>query len=159
MLKISQLSNESWLIETYDTQIIYLLSKAYEEYILTGNGIKCAFSSIEEVEYYFNQSILQNIKDNNISIINKNSYIRGYLIDYDSPVEVFAPTNGIPIFKKHEHSDIEYAAGYYAIKRGRFSYVLCPKLSTLREYYHVGPFKTKEAAVKHIRKLRKDGKL
>jgi hypothetical protein len=67
--------------------------------------------------------------------------------------------DGLPCFTKTVISKVYFAAGWYGIEfdNGGWMESFCPKLSTLRKYKHIGPFKTEsdmEIAVR--RKLRTD---
>jgi hypothetical protein len=52
--------------------------------------------------------------------------------------------DNLPCFTKTPTSKVYFAAGYYGINfdNGGWMDSFCPKLSTLRKYEHVGPFKT-----------------
>lgn len=50
----------------------------------------------------------------------------------------------LPSYTRSESSQIRYAAGYYVLKfPNGWSGSFCPKLTTLGEYDHIGPFTTK----------------
>ena len=46
-------------------------------------------------------------------------------------------------YTKIRSSTVRFAAGYWAIKFNAWAGSLCPKLQTLSEYEHVGPFSSK----------------
>lgn len=54
--------------------------------------------------------------------------------------------DNLPCFTKTPTSNVYFAAGYYGIKfdNGGWLDSFCPKLTTLRKYEHIGPFKTSE---------------
>jgi hypothetical protein len=52
-------------------------------------------------------------------------------------------TDGLPVFRKYASGDIFYCAGYYGVKfHSTYVPLFCPKLSTIKKYDHIGPFKT-----------------
>ena len=54
-----------------------------------------------------------------------------------------------PLFSKSENSVCYYCAGYYMIYiKNRWECVFCPKLSTTEKNTSVGPFKTKQEAMR-----------
>jgi hypothetical protein len=66
--------------------------------------------------------------------------------------------DNLPCFTKTPTSKVYFAAGYYGINfdNGGWMDAFCPKLSTLRKYEHVGPFKTlTDAQIAVKRKQRK----
>ena len=71
-------------------------------------------------------------------------------------IEIFQIQNkdGYPCFAKTLTSNILYAAGYYGINfdNGGWMDSFCPKLSTLKKYEHIGPFRSNTDATIAIKR-------
>ena len=70
-------------------------------------------------------------------------YVLGYPIS-ESDVFKQQEKDGLPCYTKSEKSKIFFAAGYYCINfdNGGWIGAQSPKISTLRRYQFIGPFKT-----------------
>jgi hypothetical protein len=72
-----------------------------------------------------------------------NLEVMGYPTDQEELFNVEA-IKGYPCFTKKAHSKSIHAAGWYGLKfKNGWVAVLCPRLSTLENNIHVGPYKTK----------------
>lgn len=74
---------------------------------------------------------------------------------YPAAGRVFNPvwdvTKHLPLYTKNTKSKSWFAAGWYAVKRGRnWKIVQDPKLITLDRYAYHGPFHSPEAAQQHV---------
>lgn len=54
----------------------------------------------------------------------------------------------LPLFTKQPQSKCFHCAGWYAIKFKTWIVVLCPKLITVERYDTIGPFKTRDEAMR-----------
>lgn len=75
------------------------------------------------------------------------SWYQKHVYGYPVPeIEVFdtQEREGLPCFTKKSTSSVYFAAGYYGIDfdNGGWMDAFCPKLSTLKKYNYIGPFKT-----------------
>lgn len=84
--------------------------------------------------------------------------VMGYPTDQEEVFNV-KETDSYPTFTKKAHSKSVHAAGWYGLKfKNGWVTVLCPRLSTLHNNTHVGPYKTK-MDLKVILQQKKDGDL
>lgn len=75
------------------------------------------------------------------------SWHQNHVFGYPAPkIETFKiqEKDNLPCFTKTPESKVFFSAGYYGINfdNGGWMDAFCPKISTLRKYEFVGPFKT-----------------
>lgn len=72
--------------------------------------------------------------------------VLGYPVPAIETFKVQIKEDKLPCFTKKPSSKIYHAAGYYAIEYPNNGWTdsFCPKVSTLRKYTWVGPFKTEQ---------------
>lgn len=117
------------------------------QYLLDGSKIAHDRDNVEELFSFEEKSELSSWHQ---------QHVFGYPV---IKVETFKTQEkeNLPCFTKTPTSKTFFAAGYYGInfENGGWMDAFCPKLSTLRKYEYIGPFKTEtdvQIAVK--RKLR-----
>jgi len=82
--------------------------------------------------------------------------VMGYPTDQEEVFNV-GKIDGYPTFTKKAQSKSIHAAGWYGLKfKNGWVTVLCPRLSTLHNNTHVGPYKTK-MDLKVVLQQKKDG--
>lgn len=158
-VRLKPLTETSWLVlgDTDDTRI-GLLTEMREQYILMAQGEKKSFLNRKDVNRYFKEDVFQNISEVlPETIAQKDYYINGYPVDFDSPNEVIIKGNKLPLFSKKATSDVYYSAGYYCLNFPKnWMPAYCPKLTTLETYEFAGPFKSEIEMRSSLVKLRKE---
>ena len=89
-VKLKPITPTSWLvISDNDESRVGLLTEIQEQYVLMSQGVKKSFLSRKDVNGYFKEDIFNNVADivteDNTQ---KDYYINGYPVDFDSPNEV-----------------------------------------------------------------------
>jgi hypothetical protein len=158
-VKLKSITETSWLVlgDTDDTRI-GLLTEIRDRYVLMVKGEKKSFLSRKEVNKYFEENVFDNVMENvTEESTQKDYYINGYPVDFDSPNEVIIKGSKLPLFSKKATSDVYYSAGYYCLHFPKnWMPAYCPKLSTLETYEYAGPFKTEMEMKSNLVKLRKE---
>lgn len=158
-VKLKPITETSWLVigDTDETRI-GLLTEIRDQYVLMAQGQKRSFLNRKEVNTYFEEDIFENvIETEQESSVQKDYYINGYPVDFDSPNEVIIKGNKLPLFSKKATSDVFYSAGHYCLHFPKnWMPAYCPKLSTLETYEYAGPFKTEMEMRSNLVKLRKE---
>lgn len=158
-VKLKPITPTSWLVigDTDETRI-GLLTEIREQYILMAQGVKKSFLNRKEVNKYFEENIFDNVMESVPDPeVDKNYFINGYPVDFDSPNEVMLIGNKLPLFSKKATSDVYYSAGYYCLNFPKnWMPAYCPKLSTLETYEYAGPFKSEMEMRSNLVKLRKE---
>lgn len=161
-VKLKPITETSWLVlgDTDETRI-GLLTEIRDKYILMAQGEKKSFLSRKEVNGYFKEDVFNNMVEEIVEEkVQKDYYINGYPVDFDSPNEVIIKGNKLPLFSKKATSDVYYSAGYYCLHFPKnWMPAFCPKLSTLETYEFGGPFKTEMEMRSNLVKLRKEKNL
>jgi hypothetical protein len=158
-VKLKPITETSWLVlgDTDDTRI-GLLTEIRDNYVLMVKGEKKSFLSRKEVNKYFQEDVFENVVETTTEEpVQKDYYINGYPVDFDSPNEVIIKGNKLPLFSKKATSDVYYSAGYYCLHFPKnWMPAYCPKLSTLETYEYAGPFKSEMEMKSNLVKLRKE---
>jgi len=158
-VKLKPITETSWLVlgDTDETRI-GLLTEIRDKYILMAQGVKKSFLSRKEVNKYFEEDVFENVVEPvTESVVQKDYYINGYPVDFDSPNEVIIKGNKLPLFSKKATSDVYYSAGYYCLHFPKnWMPAYCPKLSTLETYEFAGPYKSEMEMKSNLVKLRKE---
>ena len=158
-VKLKPITETSWLVigDTDETRI-GLLTEIRDRYVLMAKGEKKSFLSRKEVNTYFEENIFDNVAEPVAEAeVQKDYYINGYPVDFDSPNEVIIKGNKLPLFSKKATSDVYYSAGHYCLNFPKnWMPAYCPKLSTLETYEFAGPFKTEMEMRSNLVKLRKE---
>lgn len=158
-VKLKPITETSWLVlgDTDDTRI-GLLTEVRNEYVLMAQGEKKKFLNRKEVNGYFREDVFDNVVETATEEpAQKDYFINGYPVDFDSPNEVIIKGNKLPLFSKKATSDVYYSAGYYCLNFPKnWMPAYCPKLSTLETYEYAGPFKSEMEMKSSLIKLRKE---
>lgn len=158
-VKLKPITETSWLVlgDTEDIRI-GLLTESRDKYVLMAKGEKRQFLSRKEVNKYFEEDVFQNMVEVVAeSAVQKDYYINGYPVDFDSPNEVIIKGNRLPLFSKKASSEVYYSAGYYCLHFPKnWMPAYCPKLSTLETYEYSGPYKTEMEMRSCLVKARKE---
>jgi len=158
-VKLKPITETSWLVlgDTDDTRI-GLLTEIRDNYVLMVKGEKKSFLSRKEVNKYFQEDVFENVVEATTEEpVQKDYYINGYPVDFDSPNEVIIKGNKLPLFSKKATSDVYYSAGFYCLHFPKnWMPAYCPKLSTLETYEYAGPFKSEMEMKSNLVKLRKE---
>lgn len=158
-VKLKPITETSWLVlgDTDETRI-GLLTEIRDKYILMAQGVKKSFLSRKEVNKYFEEDVFENVVEPvTEAVVQKDYYINGYPVDFDSPNEVIIKGNKLPLFSKKATSDVYYSAGYYCLHFPKnWMPAYCPKLSTLETYEFAGPYKSEMEMKSNLVKLRKE---
>lgn len=158
-VKLKPITETSWLVlgDTEDIRI-GLLTESRDKYVLMAKGEKRQFLSRKEVNKYFEEDVFQNMVEVVAEdTVQKDYYINGYPVDFDSPNEVIIKGNRLPLFSKKASSEVYYSAGYYCLHFPKnWMPAYCPKLSTLETYEYSGPYKTEMEMRSCLVKARKE---
>lgn len=161
-VKLKPVTESAWLvINDTDDNRVGLLTEIRNQYVLMIAGAKKNFINRKEVNNYFKEDIFKSVPQ----IIaedksdEKENFINGYPVNFKTPIEVNIVGNKLPLFTKKQDSNVYYCAGYYCFNFPKeWLGALCPKLSTIQAWEHVGPFKTKDEMKLELSKLRKERK-
>jgi hypothetical protein len=158
-VRLKPITETSWLVlgDTDETRV-GLLTEIHEKYVLMAQGAKKSFLSRMEVNKYFEEDVFENVVEvTSEPDVQKDYFINGYPVDFDSPNEVIIKGNKLPLFSKKATSDVYYSAGYYCLHFPKnWMPAYCPKLSTLESYEYAGPFKSEMEMRSNLIKLRKE---
>jgi hypothetical protein len=157
--RLKPITETSWLVigDTEENKI-GLLTEIRSEYILMVKGEKKKFLNRKEVNGFFKEDVFKNVIESMAEDkIEKDYFINGYPVDFDTPYEVIIKGNTLPLFCKKQTSDVYYSAGYYCLNfLKNWMPAFCPKLSTLETYEYAGPFKTEFQMKTELTRLRRD---
>lgn len=79
-----------------------------------------------------------------VSIKNSNDFVNDYPTSW-SKIFNKQEQDGLPVFTKTEKSKSYHAAGYYGIQfPNGWTTSFCPRLTTVKSYNYIGPFKTQD---------------
>ena len=158
-VKLKPITETSWLVlgDTEDIRI-GLLTESRDKYILMAQGEKTSFLNRKEVNKFFQEDVFKNMVESIAEeSVQKDYYINGYPVDFDSPNEVIIKGNKLPLFSKKASSEVYYSAGYYCLNFPKnWMPAYCPKLSTLETYEYSGPYTTELEMRTNLVKLRKE---
>ncbi len=158
-VRLKPITETSWLVlgDTDETRI-GLLTEMREQYVLMAQGAKKSFLSRKEVNKYFEEDVFENVVEaESEPNVQKDYFINGYPVDFDSPNEVIIKGNKLPLFSKKATSEVYYSAGYYCLHFPKnWMPAYCPKHSTLETYEYAGPFKSEIEMRSNLVKLRKE---
>ena len=143
MGKILQLTANSWLIRA-GSGASGLLFKTDAEYLFMSPSSRLTFEDLKAVEKKFGKLDTENrVEEEEVA------NIRGYPVKHQGITVVSEDpahytTGGKVIF----------AAGYWGLKfTNGWTQAFCPKVRTLSDYDHVGPFKNKLEMLNHLSNL------
>ena len=142
MNKISQLTNNSWLIRS-NTVDFGILFKRKNDYLFLSPNKRLEFNDMQSVYKKF--GVLQEDIQKEIQ---ENFSISGFPVKHDK-IEIISENP--PLYKK---INVVFGAGYWGIDSSRgWSLVFCPKYETCTKYGSVGPFKNRLEALNHLNSL------
>lgn len=154
-MNITKISDFSWFATKVGEYETYLITKNNTHFTIVGNNSIRRLKTMVEVEKQLGAKLTISDVNNNLSahhtIYETTFSIRGYLVDCDSPIYCAPTSNGLPLYRKNGRSHVDYAAGYYAVFRSRWVYILCPKLSTLQNNPYFGPYFSHADAVNAVK--------
>lgn len=135
MAKLSQITENSWFMKT-NSDITGLLIKKDKYTFLTKTN-KETFDTLDDIASKYGK----------ISYIEREveiaSNIDGFPVRHKD-IEVISSNPPIFVKKTKIGSNVEFYAGYWSIKHPNgWGSALCPKVSTVKETEHEGPFRTK----------------
>ena len=139
--KLKSVTDKSWIVisDTEETKI-GLLTEIRSKYILMIAGVKQQFLNKEEVVNFFKEDVFKDVPPLNIQPEVSQHYVKGYAVDFETPIEVQVVGNTLPLFSKSEKSTVYFCAGYYCLHFPKnIMAAFCPKLSTPL-YGHLGRF-------------------
>lgn len=158
-IKLKPITETSWLVlgDTEDIRI-GLLTESRDKYILMARGEKTSFLNRKEVNKFFQEDVFNNMVEVIEEVlVQKDYFINGYPVDFNSPHEVILKGNKLPLFSKKATSEVYYSAGHYCLNFPKnWMPAYCPKLSTLETYQYSGPYKTELEMKSSLAKLRKE---
>lgn len=162
-VKLKPVTESAWLvINDTDDNRVGLLTEIRNQYVLMVAGAKKNFINRKEVNNYFKEDIFKNVSVVVTPVVGfdvNERFINGYPVNFDNPITVTIVGNKLPLFTKKQDSNVYYCAGYYCFNFPKeWLGALCPKLSTIQAWEHVGPFKTKDEMKLELSKLRKERK-
>lgn len=131
----SPLTSRAWILKDGDVPAAILIFRDEGYSILSTDGVIDVSEDVLTAAFddiHFEEKPSQILMD---------VFIDSYPVDYARPVDII--DGDLPSFKKTaKKNGTRYAAGYYGIRYNNgFVSALCPRLSTLEKYEHVGPFK------------------
>jgi len=138
------LTEISWIVSHGGNRLGMAYKKQDDTYQLLGfKGLsKNTFGSIEDLEQNLNGEIVFEEMINDSLLTDEVGDIEGYPIKHDACFDIISGAQ--PSYRKKESSGIRFAAGYYALLFNTgWVGSLCPKVVTLQQNQHLGPFKNK----------------
>ena len=146
VIQLKEITDNSWLVMTEKEQekIGLLSGNRMGEYTLLSKDGKVNFASEQEVREFFEEDIFNNVVVTPLAIATETT-IKGYPVDFDTPfvADEEDKISELPLFTKTKTSKVYHCAGYYCIKFPKgWTQSFSPKLSTLKKYEYIGPFKT-----------------
>lgn len=132
--------DQAWIL-TENGNRLGLLTKSEHEYHVLLKGVRQIVGSLDQVQQELNAKIRFE------QMVQKSESTTSQQIEH-LPIkhDQFHNVQMHPVisYTKHAQSDVRFAAGYWALLFSTgWSGSLSPKLSTLSEYHHVGPFASK----------------
>ena len=157
--KLKPITETSWLLIGEPENInVGLITRIRDEYTLMISGEKQKFLSKQDLNKFFNEDIFKNLVREQ-ETEDKDYFVRGFPASKDEPNEVIVKGIDLPLFSKKESSEIYYCAGYYCLNFPKnWMPAFCPKLSTLKSYEYLGPFKTEFEMRAELTKARRQRK-
>lgn len=136
------LKNKYWIIEDGDIRLGTLTFND-EKYMFTNKSETCFFEDENALKKRFGISLSWKDTDT-ASNEKKDSYnINGYPTGVKPYNCVYDLKKKISLFSKSNKSKSLYCAGYFILKFPKgWTKAFCPKLTTVDQYEHRGPFKT-----------------
>lgn len=132
------ITDQSWILDDPQGRL-GLLSLSQDTYKLLAAGNSQEFSSLDLLEQQLNWSITFVSRPQPAESLN--SQIDHLPIKHTD----FHNVQKLPVisYTKQANSNVRFAAGFWGLKFNAWQGSFCPKLATLSEYEHVGPFSTK----------------
>lgn len=160
MIKLKTITQHSWIVLTEDElSRVGVLSEHHSQYVLLAGKSKSTFASRDEVNKFFRVDVFSNVIEAEDTNTGLQYFIKGYPVDYNSPVEVPSSKvkSNLPLYAKTEKSETYYSAGFYCLMFPKcWQPANCPKLSTLEKYEYAGPFTTEAEMKSVLVKLRRE---
>jgi hypothetical protein len=141
-LQATSVQDQTWIISSQGERLGLLSAHADGSYQLLGKGIHKQFPNIKNLESELNGQIVWVTPKMEERDVNKTHHVHNLPIKHDAAHDVHMTPH--VSYKKTELSDTRFAAGYWILKFSTgWSGSLSPKLDTLAEYAHQGPFSSK----------------
>jgi hypothetical protein len=137
-IQATQLTEGSWMASEWGQRVAVISCTADGYSVLSSNGNQL-FSNLDQLEKTLGWTVtFEQPKTRDVHAVTI-----GHLpVKHSTALEI--QTEPVASYVKQEGSQVRYAAGYWGLKfTHAWTASFCPKLSTLGEYEHVGPFGTK----------------
>lgn len=139
-LILRALTPSSWLL-IENGERMGLVSQSNEELVVIGKKLPGKYASLKDLESKAGSKLtIEQMAEPEPE--KEQGAVEGYPIKHAEWHNVML--DPVPSYTRTSKSNNRYGAGYYALKFGHgWTAALCPKLATLAEYEHIGPFRTK----------------
>lgn len=156
MIKLKPLTDQSWLILEDNGNAGFVSMAIDKSYLTIYNHEKLSFKTRQELNSFFNAGDLFSTEQKRVKCLNTNSavFVKGFPTNRVQVV-VINTDSSLPLYRKNSVSEVDYAAGYFCIKRNRWTVTFCPKGSTLAKCPYVGPFRTEQEALASLSTLQR----
>jgi hypothetical protein len=137
-IQAQPLTDQSWIL-TDPQGRLGILSYSNDVYKLLASGNSQEFANLDQ---------LQTSQGWSVTFVVKSAEAEKTVCEIDHlPIKHPDPQNiqrePVISYSKQATSSVRFAAGYWGLKFLAWQGSFCPKLQTLDEYEHVGPFQTK----------------
>lgn len=149
ILAKSVIKNKFWILEE-DAKRVGMMNFKDNNYVITLRRKDYVVNNAKDLKKMGIEFIMRDLKHGG------HLEVMGYPTDQEEVFNV-SKKDGLPTFTKKAHSKSVHAAGWYGLKfKNGWVAVLCPRLTTLQNNTHVGPYKTK-MDLKVVLQQKKDG--
>lgn len=130
------IADKFWILEE-DGSRIGTLNSVNGKFVLNRNGFNVELNDKNELSRFGITWHVTGREKGRIGLVE----VLGYPTDQENAFSI-EETNGVPTFAKTAKSKVRFAAGHWGIKFPKgWVESFCPKLDTLTNYKHIGPFK------------------
>jgi len=140
-MKMREITETSWIITHAEDRKAVMVKTPTKMLWLDDKGSR-VFDSKEDLCASLNISLSLSVSTKPKVVASKVFQIGAWPCKHEPVFNI--ETDPITTYTKTENSSIKYAAGYWAFQfTNGWSGSWCPKLGTLNEYNHIGPFTSK----------------
>lgn len=149
MFKAVGITDNCWILYNHSIKNGLLILNDKNQYELIGGSYAGIYNDLTELEKGVGDKIkFEKTNRKRIDPVE----IDGYPTKHTNVFDIDTTTE-LKTYTKKQGSDIKYAAGYFCIQfKGKWQSSFCPKIKTLNDHPHLGPFKTK-AEMDHMIKI------
>lgn len=137
---LKPITETNWILQENGIRIALVTKTKNNRISAIGKINQGSFKDFDDLEKFLGSELeFEKHEDEEVAELGT---IRGFPVKHVGVIEV--PDQELPVYKRTATSNTLYSAGYYGVNfPNGWVTSYCPKLTTLTENNHVGPFTTK----------------